>query len=82
MRFSQLILDQSPQRLVLKEQGFGAFSAKALSKIIRETEQITYLDLSLNNLSLGLQSLFHGIIDNKSLVALTLKNNSIDGRKF
>ena len=67
---------------MLKEQGFGASSAKALSKIIRETDKLTYLDLSLNNLSLGLSSLFHGIIDNRSLVALTLKNNSIDGRKF
>ena len=82
MRFSQLILDQNPQRIVLKEQGFGASSAKALAKIIRETDKLIYLDLSLNNLSFGLKSLFHGIIDNQSLVALTLKNNSIDGRKF
>lgn len=66
---------------MLKEQGFGAYSAKALSKVIRETDKLTYLDLSLNNLSLGLSALFHGIIDNRSLVALILKNNSIDGRK-
>jgi len=82
MRFSQLIFDQSPSKLVLREQGFGSFSAKALSKIIRKSDEITSIDLSLNNLSLGLQSLFHGIIDNQSLVALTLKNNSIDGRRF
>ena len=67
---------------MLKEQGFGAHSAKALAKIIKETEKLTYVDLSLNNLSLGLSSLFNGIIDNRSVVALTLKNNSIDGRKF
>lgn len=54
MRFSQLVLDQSPQKIVLKEQGFGAFSAKALAKIIRETDKLIYLDLSLNNLNLGL----------------------------
>ena len=69
-------------RLVLKEQGFGAASAKALAKIIRETDKLTQLDLSLNSLSLGLEALFHGVIDNQSLVALTLRNNSIDGRRF
>ena len=81
-RFSQLILSQSPCKLVLKEQGFGARSAKAIAKIIRESDKLTQLDLSLNNLSTGLEALFHGIMDNRSLVALTLKNNSIDGRRF
>jgi len=76
-------MEQSCERkLVLKEQGYGAQSAKALAKIIRETSTLTFLDLSLNNLHLGLETLFEGIIDNQSLVALSLKNNSIDGRKF
>jgi len=81
-RFGQLISEQSPCKLVLHEQGFGAFSAKALAKIIREAHQLVSLDLSLNNLSLGLEKLFGGIIDNNSLVAVSLRNNSIDGRKF
>ena len=76
-RFSQLVLDQSPEKLVLREQGFGAASAKALAKIIREADRLASLDLSLNNLSQGLQALFHGVIDNSTLVALTMKNNSL-----
>ena len=67
---------------MLREQGFGAASAKALAKIIGEADRLASLDLSLNNLSQGLQSLFHGVIDNSTLVALTMKNNSIDGRRF
>ena len=67
---------------MLKEQGFGARSAKAIAKILRESNKLTQLDLSLNNLSGGLEALFHGIMDNRSLVALVLKNNSIDGRRF
>ena len=67
---------------MLREQGFGAASAKALAKIIRESDRLASLDLSLNNLSQGLQALFHGVIDNSTLVALTMKNNSIDGRRF
>ena len=51
-------------KLVLREQGFGAFSAKALAKILRETDKLTSLDLSLNNLNVGLEALFHGVIDN------------------
>ena len=67
---------------MLKEQGFGARSAKAIAKILRESNKLTQLDLSLNNLSMGLEALFHGIMDNRSLVSLVLKNNSIDGRRF
>jgi len=53
-----------------------------LAKIIRSADSLTALDLSLNNLNLGLDKLVGGIIDSTSLVAVTLKNNSIDGRKF
>ena len=66
----------------MREQGFGASAAKVLAKIVRESDSLVDLDLSLNNLNLGLQTLFHGIMDNKSLIAFTLKNNSIDGRRF
>ena len=43
---------------------------------------MTALDLSLNNLEKGLEKLVGGIIDNESLVSVTLKNNSIDGRRY
>jgi len=63
-RFTQLVFEQSHGKLVLREQGFGAISAKVLAKIIRETDRLISLDLSLNNLNLGLGKLFNGIIDN------------------
>ena len=81
-RFSQLVFDQSLNKLQMREQGFGAFSAKVLAKIIRESDSLTSLDLSLNNLDKGMEKLVGGIIDNQSLVSVTLKNNSIDGRRF
>ena len=68
--------------MVLREQGFGAHSAKTLARILRSNDQIVSMDLSLNNLNAGLDSLISGIRDNNTLVALKMKNNSIDGRKF
>ena len=68
--------------MVLREQGFGAHSAKTLGKILRNNDHIVSMDLSLNNLNAGLNSLIAGIRNNNTLVALKMKNNSIDGRKF
>ena len=66
----------------LKEQGFGAHSAKTLGRILRGNNQIISIDLSLNNLNAGLDSLISGIRDNNKLVSLKMRNNCIDGRKF
>lgn len=83
LRFTQLVHDHcSDKKLILKEQGYGEKSAKVLAKIVRDSDTLTTLDLSLNNLSQGFEPLVHGIIDNQSLVSLSLKNNNIDGRKF
>ena len=66
----------------MHKSSFGASSAKTLAKIIRESTNLTALDLSLNNLDKGLKKLVGGIVDNQSLVSITLKNNNIDGRRF
>ena len=68
--------------MVLREQGFGAHSAKTLGKIFRGNEQIISIDLSLNTLNSGLEGLIQGITDNNRIVALKMKNNNIDGRKY
>ena len=61
--------------------GFGAHSAKCLAKILREDNQISQLDVSMNNLSAGLRLFVEGLADNSRVVCLKIKNNSIDGRK-
>jgi len=68
--------------MVLREQGFSAHSAKALGKILRGNEQVVSIDLSLNTLNAGLPNLIHGICDNDTIVALKMRNNNIDGRKY
>ena len=67
---------------MLTEQGFGAHSAKELFKILKNTRQIISMDLSKNNLSLGLDQFVQGVRENDRIVALKLRNNNIDGRKF
>jgi hypothetical protein len=49
--------EQEQNKLVLREQGYGSSSAKALAKILRSNDQITTLDLSMNNLQQGLDYL-------------------------
>lgn len=60
-RFVPLILEQEPHKLVLKEQGYGSHSAKALAKILKHNEQLTTLDVSMNNLHLNLDALISGL---------------------
>jgi hypothetical protein len=76
-----LILEQEPQKLVLKEQGYGAHSAKALAKILKHNEQLTTLDISMNNIHLNLDALIGGLRQNDRIVSLKMRNNNIDGRK-
>lgn len=76
-----LILEQEPQKLVLKEQGYGAHSAKALAKILKHNEQLTTLDISMNNINLNLDALIGGLRQNDRIVSLKMRNNNIDGRK-
>ena len=66
---------------MLKEQGFGLNAAKVLSRILRDDTTIISLDLSMNNLTLGLEFLIEGLHHNNTIVSLRLKNNNIDGRK-
>lgn len=66
---------------MLREQGFGLHSAKVLSRILRDDTTIISLDLSMNNLTLGLEHLIEGLHNNSTIVTLRLKNNNIDGRK-
>jgi Ran GTPase-activating protein (RanGAP) involved in mRNA processing and transport len=42
---------------------------------------IVSLDLSLNNMVLGLDALIEGLSQNSTIVTLRLRNNNIDGRK-
>jgi hypothetical protein len=63
-RFSGIVLDQRPEHPILREQGFGSHSAKALARILRNNKRIVSLDLSMNNLSLGLNSLIEGLQEN------------------
>jgi len=76
-----LILEQEPQKLVLKEQGYGAHSAKALAKILKHNGQLTTLDISMNNIHLNLDALIGGLRQNDRIVSLKMRNNNIDGRK-
>lgn len=80
-RFTNQVYDMPARKLILREMGFGASSAKALSKIIRKDENLVEIDLSMNNLSNGLESLVFGISNNYNVISVKLKNNSIDGRK-
>lgn len=80
-RFMQLINEQQSNKLVLKEQGYGVYSAIALAKILRSQTRITHLDLSMNALSAGLDDLLTGIFHAESLVCLKLRNNKLDGRR-
>jgi hypothetical protein len=81
-RFIPLILEQEPHKLVLKEQGYGAQSAKALAKILRQNQVLTSLDISMNNIHLGLDEFISGLRQNDRIVSLKLRNNNIDGRKY
>ena len=49
---------------------------------MRGNEQVVSIDLSLNTLNAGLPNLIHGICDNDTIVALKMRNNNIDGRKY
>lgn len=80
-RFSNIVCEQKPEKPVLREQGFGLHSAKVLSRILRDDTTIISLDLSMNNLTLGLEHLIEGLHNNSTIVTLRLKNNNIDGRK-
>jgi len=52
-RFITLIQEQAENKLVLREQGYGLHSAKAIGRIMRESVKITTLDLTMNNITLG-----------------------------
>lgn len=80
-RFANIILDQTPEKPVLREQGFGEHSAKVLGKILKTDSTIVSLDLSMNNIAQGLDSLIDGLMQNSTIVNLKLRNNNIDGRK-
>lgn len=69
-------------KLVLREQGYGLLSAKAIGRIMDKNPQITTLDLCMNNINLGLDLLISALKKNSSIVCLKLKNNNIDGRRF
>ena len=53
-----------------------------LARILGSTTHLTSVDLSMNNLSAGLDCLADGIIANDRIVCLKLKNNNIDGRQM
>lgn len=48
---------------------------------MKKNTAIISLDLSMNNLAHGLDSLVEGLRHNSTIVSLRLKNNNIDGRK-
>ena len=68
--------------MVLKEQGYGELSSKALGRILKGNVSLVTLDLSMNNLSLGLDYLIAGLRQNETIVCIKLRNNNIDGRRF
>jgi hypothetical protein len=53
-----------------------------LARILGSTTHLTSVDLSMNNLSAGLDCLADGIIANDRIVCFKLKNNNIDGRQM
>ena len=68
--------------MVLKEQGYGELSSKALGRILKGNVSLVTLDLSMNNLSLGLDYLIAGLRQNETIICIKLRNNNIDGRRF
>ena len=74
-------MEQESHKLVLKEQGYGAHSAKALAKILKHNDQLTSLDINMNNIHLNLDALINGLRQNDRIVSLKMRNNNIDGRK-
>ena len=80
-RFANIVCEQRPEKPVLREQGFGLYSAKVLARILRDDKNIISFDLSMNNLTSGLEHLIEGLHNNNTIVTLRLKNNNIDGRK-
>jgi hypothetical protein len=66
---------------VLREQGLGQRSAKAIGKILTMNSQITTLDLCMNNLHLGLEQLVSAVKSSENIICLKLRNNNVDGRK-
>jgi len=47
--------------MVLREQGYGKLSCKALGRILKGNVSLITLDLSMNNLNLGLDYLISGL---------------------
>ena len=81
-RFLSLIEEQQKNKLVLREQGYGKLSCKAIGRILKDNTTLVTLDLSMNSLSLGLDYLISGLRQNETIVCLKIRNNNIDGRKF
>ena len=79
-RFVSIINAQAKNKLILRDQGFGQNAAKMLARILGNSTHLTSIDLSMNNLSAGLDCLADGLIANDRIVCLKLKNNNIDGR--
>ena len=77
-----MIEDQPKNKLVLREQGYGKLSSKAIGRILKGNMSLVTLDLSMNNLNLGLDYLIAGLRQNETLVCIKLRNNNIDGRRF
>jgi len=48
---------------------------------LKTDDTIVSLDLSLNNIVLGLDALIEGLRYNSTIVTIRLRNNNIDGRK-
>jgi hypothetical protein len=61
-RFAQIVKDQKPEKTVLRNEGFGLHSAKILARILKNSKDIVSIDLSLNNLAVGLNYLIEGLL--------------------
>lgn len=56
-----MIEDQPKNKLILREQGYGKLSCKALGRILKGNISLISLDLSMNNVNLGLDYLIAGL---------------------
>lgn len=75
-------LNQRDHKIILKDQGMGYQSAEIIGKnIIYENDNLVEIDLSSNQLQSNFKIIAQAVRSNTRLVALTMKNNQINGHE-
>lgn len=77
---TQMLLTQRCNKVCLKDQKLGYYSAKVISEqILTRNEDIMSIDLSNNQLQQNFGVLVKGLTMNSRLVSLTMRNNQVNG---